>query len=170
MYDLKRVAIVGISGGGKSTIANQLGKILNRTVVHLDKEHWTKDWQRRFTPDEWRTFQEKLVLADEWIIDGNYRNEIDIRLKRATFIVYVNIPKSLALFRVFKRWLFAIEHPFDKEEGTKERVSWNIIRFILNYPKKDMELQLEKVKEKVFIIKNSNDSKRFLKLIHEKAA
>ncbi|MHC3835481.1 GTPase, partial [Streptococcus thermophilus] len=46
-----KIAIIGYSGSGKSTLANFLGQHYNCEVLHLDKIHFTSNWQER-TVDE----------------------------------------------------------------------------------------------------------------------
>lgn len=159
---MKRIVIVGISGSGKSTFANKLGKKLNRSIVHLDKEQWTHDWKKRFSSDEWKKFIEELVKQDEWIIDGNNRNTMDIRLNRADTVILFDFPKWRCLLRAFIR-IFKIKEPFDKSKGTQERISWELAKYIIKFPKKDLEEFIVSHKDKtIYIVRNNRDVKNLL--------
>jgi adenylate kinase family enzyme len=56
MIDAKRIIIIGSSGGGKSTLARQLGDITGLPVIHLDKVFWNPNWVE--TPKD--IWQEKV--------------------------------------------------------------------------------------------------------------
>ena len=43
--DFSRVSVIGCPGSGKTTFTNELGAILGREVVHLDKLLWGANWQ-----------------------------------------------------------------------------------------------------------------------------
>jgi len=67
---MKRVAILGRGGAGKSALARQLGELTGLPVIELD----TLFWQLGLTtPDaaQWAASQQELVRRDGWIIDGD---------------------------------------------------------------------------------------------------
>lgn len=66
-----KIAIIGYSGSGKSTLANFLGQHYNCEVLHLDKIHFTSNWQER-TVDEMTDDISTFMLQSDWIIEGNY--------------------------------------------------------------------------------------------------
>lgn len=41
---MKRIAIIGSGGAGKSTLARQLGLALKSEVAHLDALFWKPNW------------------------------------------------------------------------------------------------------------------------------
>jgi adenylate kinase family enzyme len=162
---MNKIAVIGIMGAGKSTLSNILGKVLNIPVIHLDKETWLPGWQHKYTHEELVDFQQELVKKSVWIIDGNYQRTMDIRLNAADTIIYFDFPKFISLWRAIKR-VFSREQPFDKKEGVKERISWNLIKIILKYPKKSMTEKLAAYSNKtIFIFKNQKDVDNFLSKI-----
>ena len=64
-----KIAIIGYSGSGKSTLANFLGQHYNCKVLHLDKIHFTSNWQER-TVDEMTDDISTFMLQRYWIIEG----------------------------------------------------------------------------------------------------
>jgi len=64
-YLIKRVAIIGSGGAGKSTLARKMGVLLNLLVHHLDKVFWLPNWEK--------------MSQSEWVIDGNYGSTMDRR-------------------------------------------------------------------------------------------
>ncbi len=163
---MNKILIIGIPGSGKSTFANKLGKVLEREVIHLDKLYRKPGWVVAFAKDEWVELIRDLVAKERWIIDGNYTNTLDIRLAAADTVVFLNFNKFLCLYRVWLRCykkdpLFGI----DKAEGDRNRLSWDLIKKIITYPRKEILQKLERAKtgKKIFIAKNSREAKNLLK-------
>jgi len=153
---MDRIMVIGLQGAGKSTFAHKLGQGLHRKVIHLDKEYYLFDWKKRFTKVEWVAFQKKLVKQKEWIIDGNYKSTLDIRLAEADTIIFFDFPKILCIYRIFKR-LFKSGQSFDKAEGIKEKVGFKLLREVLFYPSEEMQHKLDRYKDskRVIVLKNS---------------
>jgi adenylate kinase family enzyme len=159
---MKRIAIIGIPGSGKSTFSNKLGKKLNRPIIHLDKEYWTSNWKRKYSKEEWKNFIEVLCSQDRWIIDGNYKSTMAVRLDRADVIIYFNFSKLRSLFRVFIR-IFNRKQQFDRPEGMRNKLSWDLFDFIIRYPKKETKKLIDNQKDKiVYIVKNNKDIEMLL--------
>jgi adenylate kinase family enzyme len=89
---MKRAAIIGNSGGGKSTLALRLGSAWQCNPVEIDGLMWQPGWQ--LTPvDVYNAGHARLIGGDSWIIDGLGRlDSIPARLERATDIVLVDMP------------------------------------------------------------------------------
>src|SRR3989344_3359032 len=102
---MNRILIIGISGSGKSTFANKLGKTLKREVIHLDKVYYPHPfrWEHTQSRDEWKQTVRNLVVKNKWIIDGHYNSTLSIRIPRADIIIFFNFSKILCLYRVCKR-------------------------------------------------------------------
>lgn len=162
---MNRIAVIGIQGAGKSTFANKLGKLLNREVIYLDKEYHLPNWQKKYTSDGWINFQKDIVSKKSWIIDGNYKSTLDLRLEAADTIIFFDFPKWLCIYRSVKRGL-STKAAFDKPEGMKEQISLNLIKYILTYNRNEILEKLrhyEKTK-KIFIFRNNKDVENYLRL------
>ena len=101
-----RIAIVGCSCAGKSTMARKIGAELGIRVVDLDDLHWLPGWKE--VPDEeLRVKVEEFTAEEEWVTAGNYRVVRDIIWGRATHIIWLNysfrVVWSRALWRTFSR-------------------------------------------------------------------
>lgn len=162
-----RIAVLGVSGSGKSTLARRLGDLLTLPVFHMDKMYWTKDWQRRYpNREDFTAAVAAIANQKQWILDGMYSkmSNVEDRLEKADTIIYLDIPKWKALYRVYKRALLA-RPSFDKEEGANERVRFDLWRFILRFPAqriRNLVLSYANTK-KVYILKNEKDTERMVR-------
>jgi len=98
--ELDRVAVVGTSCSGKSTLARSLAAALGAPHIELDQLYWGPNW----TPVAAEQFRSSLVAAtsqSRWVCDGNYSSVRDIIWPRVTAIVWLNY----SFPRVFGRGL-----------------------------------------------------------------
>jgi len=101
---MKRIILIGSGGSGKSTLARQLGAKLKLKVYHLDALFWKPNWVG-VPKNEQRKIQNELVKNETWIIDGNYGGTMDIRLNAADTIIFLDVHRTICVYRVFKRML-----------------------------------------------------------------
>ena len=73
---MRRIAIIGTGGAGKTTLALELGRRLGIPVVHLDRVFWRPGWVGP-AADEWRETHRAALAADAWIADGNYGSTME---------------------------------------------------------------------------------------------
>lgn len=99
---MRKIAVIGSPGAGKSPFSRRLAEILKIEVFHLDALHWRPGWVE--TPDaEWEAVQRNLIKRDSWIIDGNYGGTIGLRVEAADTIIFLDLPRMLCVWRVVKR-------------------------------------------------------------------
>lgn len=164
---MQRIAIIGSGGSGKSTVARQLGDILTLPVIHLDAFFWQPDWVE--TPqEEWRAVQQRFVQQERWIIDGNYSSTFDIRFARADTLIFLDFPRLLCMYRVLKRSLmYRGKTRPDMNEGCPERIDWNFLVWVWNYPSNGRVRAMKKIEQykegkQVVILHHPTEVKRFL--------
>jgi adenylate kinase family enzyme len=72
-----RVAVIGTSCSGKTTLARRIAGVKEIPHIELDAINWGANW----TPlplTEFRNAVSTEVARNEWVIDGNYRKLGDI--------------------------------------------------------------------------------------------
>ncbi|MEM5607906.1 DNA topology modulation protein [Bacillus toyonensis] len=160
--------LIGSGGSGKSTLAKQLGNKLNIKVHHLDALFWKANWEG-VPREEQRKVQKNLIKEEEWIIDGNYGGTMDLRLNAADTIIFLDIHRTICVYRAFKRIVqYRNKTRPDMGAGCEERLDLQFFKWIWEYPNKKKPAilkrldQLSKGKE-VIILKSPNEVKRFLK-------
>jgi len=57
---MRRILVIGIAGGGKSTLALKLGEVLGLPVIHLDAIFWKPGWES-IPREEFRALTADLV-------------------------------------------------------------------------------------------------------------
>ncbi len=135
MNNHHRIAIIGSGGSGKSTLARMLGSKLDIPVVHLDVLFWKPGWVEP-PREEWAAMQRELVQGERWILDGNYGGTIDIRLGAADTVIYLDLPRSVCMWRVLKRRVqYARRQRPDLPPGCPESIDWQFLQWIWSYPR-----------------------------------
>jgi adenylate kinase family enzyme len=107
-----RVAVVGTSCSGKTTLARRIAGIKGIPHIELDAIHWGTNWTSK-PIDELRAEINILVAQDEWVIDGNYSKLRDIIWSRATHLVWLNLPFPRVFWQALSR---TAKRVFTREE------------------------------------------------------
>jgi adenylate kinase family enzyme len=97
-----RVAVVGTSCSGKTTLARKIAQANGIPHIELDVLYWDSNW----TPRSIQDFRESVTIAaagDSWVIDGNYSSVRDIIWPRATYLVWLNLPFVKVFWRALSR-------------------------------------------------------------------
>jgi len=97
-----RVSVVGTSCSGKTTVSRQIASQFHIPHVELDAVYWQPNWIR-LQIDRFRSAAELAAAGNQWVIDGNYGSVRDIIWKRATDVVWLNLPFVVVLWRAIKR-------------------------------------------------------------------
>ena len=130
---MDRIAIVGCSGGGKSTLARALGARLGLPVIHLDTLFWKPGWVES-PGDAFRVVADEAARAERWIIDGNFTDAAGLRFQRADIIVWVDPPTSLCLWRAFRRAVTAFGRArTDLAPGCPEKIDLAFYGYIWSW-------------------------------------
>jgi adenylate kinase family enzyme len=164
---MKRIMVIGSGGAGKSTFSNRLGEILGIEVIHLDQEYWRAGWVEP-PKDVWRRKVEELVGGGEWIIDGNYSGTLDVRLAACDTIIFLDLPRTVCLWRVLKRVAASYgETRPDMAEGCKEQFDLKFLLWIWNYasrsrPKVLAAIEKHSAGKEVFRLRSPAAVEKFL--------
>jgi adenylate kinase family enzyme len=131
---VKRVAVIGSGGAGKSTFARQLGDRTGLPVIHLDGLFWGPDWAPMPKPD-WIELERNLIAEDRWIMDGNYGSTQTLRLPRADTVIFLDIPRLVCLWSVTRRWALHRKQARPDMPQNADKLDLEFLRWIWTYPK-----------------------------------
>jgi tRNA A37 threonylcarbamoyladenosine biosynthesis protein TsaE len=100
----QRIAVVGTSGAGKTTLARRLAQCLGYPHLELDGLYWTSAWTPMPTAD-FRESTRQALCTDCWIADGNHSEVRDIVWGRADLLIWLNYsPPRLVGHRLRQAW------------------------------------------------------------------
>lgn len=102
MFDYKKIIIIGCSGSGKSTFSRCLAEITNLPLYYLDMIYWNEDCTH-ISRGEFIEKQKEIFKQDKWIIDGNFRNTLELRIKESELIYFFDIPTQVCIDGVVNR-------------------------------------------------------------------
>ena len=168
----RRWLVLGASGGGKSTFAVELGRILDLPVVHLDRHYWRPGWVEP-PSEEWDRQLLALTQDDEWVMDGNYSRTLSHRLPRANVAVLLDFSTLVCLWGVVQRSIIhrGRGRP-DMAPGCPERLPDRaFLRWVLSYKRRSRPRVLgllEGASHVHFVrLRNRNDARHFLATLEE---
>lgn len=100
---MKKVAVFGNAGGGKSTLSKRLSEITGLPLYILDKIQY-QSGGAEVTHEEYQHTHEQILATDRWIIDGfGCMETLWPRLNEADSLVYVDLPLYVHFWLVTKR-------------------------------------------------------------------
>lgn len=117
----RRIAVVGTTGSGKTTLARQLSQRLGGFHVELDALYWGPGW----TPAPAAVFRARVAAAlnhDTWVVDGNYSKARDIVWSRADTVIWLDYSLPLIIWRLFMRTSRRIVMREELWSGNRERL------------------------------------------------
>ena len=112
---MSRIAILGNTAGGKSTLARHLSKTRNLPHIEIDAIYWLPDWTT-VPSDIYERDHDTAIEQDAWIIDGGGDlQSIVKRADRATELILLDFPLWVHFWRAAERQMAwangTLEHP-----------------------------------------------------------
>ncbi len=99
----KRVVVIGVSGGGKSTLSRAIEKKYGLPHISIDRDiRWLPGWEVRDRAEQ-RRLTEHFAAQDRWVIDGTTVSSFDLRVPRADLVVWIRSSRRRALWQLAKR-------------------------------------------------------------------
>jgi len=169
---LHKILVIGCCGAGKSTFSKKLQAILELELIHLDQYYHKPNWEEP-KKVEWEKRVNNLVQKPSWIMDGNYSETMDIRIKNADTIIYLDYPILKCFWRVIKRvFKYNGIQRSDMANGCKEEFDLEFLYFVLMFNirfRKEIltKLNLVKDKKEVCVFKTDKQADKFLAQISE---
>lgn len=102
---MKRIAIIGNAGTGKSYLAGRLGAIQSLPVVHLDDLFWLRagDYTTKRAADQLEVLIESVRSKETWVVEGVYGELIERFLQSAQHLFWLDLPWDISMARIMAR-------------------------------------------------------------------
>ena len=168
---MNRVMVIGGCGAGKSTLSFELAERLNLPVFHLDQLFWRPGWVQA-DKNEWIARHREIIDRPRWLIDGNYASTMDERLEQADLIVWLDMPRWRCILGILKRrWQYRGRTRPDMNEGCRERINWEFLKYVWNFHRDNRPELLKKLKtfqgrKTIHILTNRKQVDRFLEQVN----
>ena len=132
---MRRILVLGSSGAGKSTFAQELGQRLGIETIHLDSHYWQPNWTGTL-PKAWEQKVKELAERPAWVMDGNYRSSLPLRLQYADTVIFLDRSRVQCLLRCVGRLLrYRGTNRPELPPGCNEKIDWEFFLWIWNYPR-----------------------------------
>ncbi|MEY2847654.1 MAG: hypothetical protein RI885_319 [Actinomycetota bacterium] len=96
----RRVAVAGVSGVGKTTLARRIGERLGIPHTEIDALFHGPDWMPL---DSFEAEVHRATAGPEWVIEWQYDAARPLIAARADTMVWLDLPVPIALSRVIRR-------------------------------------------------------------------
>lgn len=174
---MKKVAVFGNAGGGKSTLSKKLAEITNLPLHVLDKIQYEAGG-KEVKYQDYQRVHDRILESDEWIVDGFGCTEtLWSRLRVADTLIYIDLPLPIHFIWVTKRLITGL---FKNPEGWPENSP--ILKSSLNSyrvlgachkhltPRYREYVNLSSETKDVYHLKSRKDISRFLTVIENEFA
>ncbi len=160
---MKKAIVIGCPGSGKTTFAVKLSEQTGLPLYHLDAI-WHKPDKTHITREDFDRRISEVFATTEWIIDGNYKRTIEMRLLECDTVFLFDLPVEVCIQGATDRigkgrydlpWL---ETELDPE----------FLQFIKDFPQDTLPyiyelLEKHKTGKDIIIFKSRKDADEYLK-------
>lgn len=166
--EMKRVAVFGNAGGGKSTLSKRLAETTGLPLIVLDLVQY-KPGGQKIADEEFQTVHAEILQQDCWIIDGfGSLDTVWQRLDLADTLVYIDLPVIRHYWWATKRfikgfWIAPEGYPENSPLLKSTLDSYYIIRLCHKKltPKYREYIDRAKATKQVFHLQSAKDIRDF---------
>ena len=165
MKSINKILVIGSAGSGKTTFSKKLSIILNLPTIHLDKEYWKAGWVEP-NHEEWEDKVKELLQKEKWIIDGNYASTLELRVKEADMIIFLDYNRFVCVNGVLKRvFKNRKKQREDLPEGCLDKLDLKFLKWVWDFPKKYKPRIIDilnRSNKEVVMLKSRKEAKLYL--------
>jgi adenylate kinase family enzyme len=145
----KRVLVIGCSGGGKTTFSAKIAACRNLEFQSLDRDvRWLPGWVERDRAEQ-RQIIAQLAQRERWVMDGSGASSFDLRLPQTELVLWVRVPRRVALFGLFKRVLryYGSVRPAMADGCPEPLPDREFLSYIWNFEKQYAPMFIERINQ-----------------------
>jgi len=101
-FPYKRIVVVGVTGCGKSMLAEILADRLGLEFIELDALFWKPGWVES-NPDEFREKVKAAISAPAWALAGNYSQVRELVWPHTKAVIWLDYKFQLVFRRLWNR-------------------------------------------------------------------
>jgi adenylate kinase family enzyme len=116
----RRINVVGTSGAGKTTTAQQIARRLGLPHIELDALHWDPNWTEA-PLDVFRQRVAQALAGDAWVVDGNYTKARDLVWSRVELVMWLDYSLPVVMRQLVWRTLRRTLTGEELWSGNRER-------------------------------------------------
>jgi hypothetical protein len=158
----RRVLVVGNRGAGRAKLGKQLAERFNLPFIQIEHEQQAFGSQE---PGAWRARVSELAAGDSWVMSGTDSGTFDLRVPRADWFIWVDLPISSCAMTVIRSTL---RGRAQAKAGTGSALPrWPKLTDILHFPT-DVAPRImgtidrERRNRTIFILRSRGDVLNFL--------
>ncbi|MEH1868983.1 MAG: adenylate kinase [Nostoc sp.] len=169
---MKKVAVFGNAGGGKSTLSKRLSQITDLPLHILDKIKY-QSGGTEVPHEDYRRVHQQILATDRWIIDGfGCMETLWLRLNEADTLIFVDLPLYVHGWLVTKRFITGYfkppsgwpdNSPILRSSLNSYRVLWLCHKYLT--PKYREYIEQAQSMKNVYHIRSTKEISQFFELI-----
>ncbi len=121
----RRIYVTGFAGSGKSTLVRHIASRLQRPAFSFDAIAFDPATHQRRSDDDRKSDVMRIAALPGWVVDCWYLDWTRHLLEQADFIIWLDLPWRIALWRMVKRHALAELTHHNPHPGW-----WNLWRFV----------------------------------------
>lgn len=164
---MERAIIIGNSGAGKSTFARALRDVTGLPLHYLDRL-WHRPDKTTVTREEFDLRLGELLAGERWIIDGNYRRTLELRLEACDTVFFLDYPLEVCLAGVeARRNTVREDMPWIETQEDPEFTAW--IRDFARRDLPEIEALLDRYRagREILRFQSREEGQKYLALLQE---
>jgi adenylate kinase family enzyme len=167
--NIKKIAIIWISGTGKTTLARKIWKILHIPIIHYDE---FVRWENRTEIHE-KIVENKLKQAmkkEKWIIEWYIHPAAEMRLENADMIIYLDYSGWGAILGWLKRrWQHRGKTRLEMADGCIEKFDRKYLKVMFTREERpEIEDAIKDFEDKIIRLKTKSETINFIKKLENR--